>query len=176
MQIRDPHAAPTPAQISFLERLTAERQVSAASASDDLDTLRQWLAAGANRGQVSALIERLKGLPRRKAAESAVDVQIGMYVTDTGVMHRVYKARGGSHLLVKRLDGSDAAGWAYTYVGNAARVLPRLSGLRRLTLEEAKGWGKRTGTCCVCSARLTDGESIDMGLGPICRKSFGTIM
>ena len=167
MQIRDPHAAPTPAQVSFLERLTAERQVSAASASDDLATLRQWLAAGADRGQVSALIERLKGLPRRKAAESPVDVQIGMYVSDD-VMYRVYKARGGSHLLVKRLDGGDAVGWSYTYVGNAARVLPRLPGLRRLTLEEAKGWGKRTGTCCVCARVLTDGESIDRGIGPRC--------
>lgn len=171
MQIRAPHAAPTPAQISFLERLTAERQVSAAAASADLDTLRQWLAAGADRGQVSALIERLKGPPRRKAAESAVDVQIGMYVSDD-VMYRVYKARGGSHLLVKRLDGGDAVGWAYTYVGNAARVLPRLSGLRRLTLEEAKGWGKRTGTCCVCAAHLTDGESVDKGIGPVCERSF----
>lgn len=171
MKIRDPHAAPTPAQTGFLTRLVRERQISEASLQADLDTLNAWLAQGATRGQVSTLIERFKGFPRRQDAATSGSIEIGMYVAGDDIF-RVYKARAGSHLLVKRLEGSDAAGWSYTYVGAAARALRGMAGLRKMTLSEAQGWGKRTGTCCVCAAHLTDGESIDKGIGPVCERSF----
>lgn len=167
MQIRNPEGPPSAPQVSFLERLVNERQISAATASADLATLREWLASGANKGQVDTLIKRFKGLPRRQGAS----IEIGMYVTADERIFRVYKARSGMYLLVKRLDGSDAAGWSYTYIG-PSRALNGLKGLRKMTLEEAKGWGKKTGTCCVCAAHLTDGESIDKGIGPVCERSF----
>lgn len=37
----------------------------------------------------------------------------------------------------------------------------------------AKAYGQRTGQCSCCGRELTNGESIDLGIGPICRERFG---
>lgn len=37
----------------------------------------------------------------------------------------------------------------------------------------AKAYGRRTGTCSMCGRPLTNGESIDLGIGPICAGRFG---
>lgn len=38
---------------------------------------------------------------------------------------------------------------------------------------EARLFGQRTGTCCCCARELTNKQSIDMGIGPICAKKWG---
>lgn len=37
----------------------------------------------------------------------------------------------------------------------------------------AQAYGLRTGSCCICSRELTNKESIDLGIGPICAGRFG---
>jgi hypothetical protein len=37
----------------------------------------------------------------------------------------------------------------------------------------AKAYGMRTGSCSCCGRELTNGLSIDLGIGPICRGKFG---
>lgn len=37
----------------------------------------------------------------------------------------------------------------------------------------AVAYGRRTGSCAICSRELTRGESIDRGIGPICAERFG---
>jgi hypothetical protein len=37
----------------------------------------------------------------------------------------------------------------------------------------AEAYGLRTGQCCICSRELTNKESIDRGIGPICAEKFG---
>jgi hypothetical protein len=39
--------------------------------------------------------------------------------------------------------------------------------------ESAKAYGMRTGTCSCCGRELTNGLSIDLGIGPICRDKYG---
>lgn len=39
--------------------------------------------------------------------------------------------------------------------------------------EEATLFGKRTGMCCVCGRKLTNEESINKMIGPICAERFG---
>ena len=39
--------------------------------------------------------------------------------------------------------------------------------------ESAKAYGLRTGSCSCCGRELTNGLSIDLGIGPICREKFG---
>lgn len=41
-----------------------------------------------------------------------------------------------------------------------------------ITLEEAKEYGRKTGTCYMCSRTLTNKESIEAGIGPICANKF----
>jgi hypothetical protein len=37
----------------------------------------------------------------------------------------------------------------------------------------ARAYGQRTGNCCFCSIRLTDGRSVAVGYGPICAGHYG---
>jgi hypothetical protein len=96
-----------------------------------------------------------------KTTES--ELSEGMYQRD-GKIFKVYFNQAGSRLLAKELiDGS------FEYQGMASRfVKPE----HRMTIEQAKQYGKVTGTCCVCSRRLTDEESIAEGIGPVCAKKF----
>jgi len=41
-----------------------------------------------------------------------------------------------------------------------------------ITLEEAKAYGRKTGSCYMCGRELTKQESIDAGIGPICAGKF----
>lgn len=37
----------------------------------------------------------------------------------------------------------------------------------------AEAYGQRTGSCCVCGRELTNAESVDRAIGPICAAKFG---
>ena len=37
----------------------------------------------------------------------------------------------------------------------------------------AVAYGRRTGECCICGRELTNKESIELGIGPICAEKFG---
>ena len=39
--------------------------------------------------------------------------------------------------------------------------------------DAAKAYGLRTGNCSCCGRELTNGISIDLGIGPICREKYG---
>jgi len=49
-----------------------------------------------------------------------------------------------------------------------ARVLSLLAN----PLDEAVAQGKETGACCMCGLELTDPESIERGIGPICAERW----
>lgn len=40
-------------------------------------------------------------------------------------------------------------------------------------LEAIIAYGRATGKCSICSRKLTDPESVEAGVGPICRAKFG---
>jgi len=44
----------------------------------------------------------------------------------------------------------------------------RLRPEHRMSLEEAKEFGALYGTCCVCGRTLTNEDSIEAGIGPVC--------
>ena len=39
----------------------------------------------------------------------------------------------------------------------------------------AEVYGKKTGSCCFCNTKLTDGKSVAVGYGPVCAKNFGLV-
>lgn len=87
-------------------------------------------------------------------------VHDGWYTVDGGIW-KVQWNRERTRLYAKRLDGTD---WVYVPGGLplvAARGVP-------LTLAEAEAYGKLYGICAVCGATLTNEQSIERGIGPIC--------
>jgi hypothetical protein len=107
-------------------------------------------------GTISKAITALLAMP--KATQTTI-IEKGGYTDGTRIFN-VYKARAGSHLLVKEYDNGE-----WTYVGSVNK-LP--AGTRKMTLEESKVFGQVSFQCCQCATALTDPESQAKGIGPIC--------
>lgn len=154
-------AAPmaTEKQIAFAHSLI-ERKLGPATQESAKAT-----AHTLTRKEISEWIEELKALPNIAAAPVAkVEIEDGMYVLGERII-KVQEARNGSgNLYAKELiDGS------FEYVPGLIR---KMKDARRMTLEEAKAYGKLYGVCCVCGRDLTDEASIAAGIGPICAGKF----
>lgn len=132
---------------------------------------KQIASAVAMRGKVEA---------RRKPARStAPTVGQGIYVmtTDDGeVVYRVEPSKSSGNLYAKRLvEGVNDADWGWAYerggIFTISEAVANGTG-RQLSESEASAYGKRTGRCVCCGALLTNDLSIDLGIGPICRKRW----
>jgi hypothetical protein len=112
--------------------------------------------------QARNVISELLTMP--KAVAPKAEISEGMYKLDERIF-KVYLNQANTTLLVKELIDT-----SFEYVGSAQYKLPK--GAVRMTLDEAKHYGKLTGTCCVCSRKLTDENSMANGIGPICEGKF----
>lgn len=162
--------------------------------ADQKEHVRNVLSDGITKAQASQWIERLKTLrsqmPREERPQprninqepNTTEPEAGMYRTPDGTILRCYLGQKSGRMLVKRVvkDGEfdmqhgQHAEYRYEYVGaangKAARVMASAT---RMTLDEAKHWGKMTGHCCVCARRLDVPESVEAGIGPVCAGRIG---
>lgn len=100
------------------------------------------------------------------ATESALEA--GIYTPDEGTtVYKVQVAVHGSGMLyAKRLTpqpGGQTAKFEYEK-GAIRRLTPDM----HMSLEQAKAFGAIYGVCCVCGRTLTDEDSIEAGIGPVC--------
>lgn len=147
----------TEAQVSFLIRLLTEKIADRAEALEAVEWVREHRMSKAT---ASAKISEYIAMPKvRNAFSSMPELEKGMYRMN-GDVYKVYRTREG-HLATKILteDG-------FNYTGR--KPLHSLTSEHRMTLEEAKEYGKITGTCCQCGRKLTDENSIEAGIGPVC--------
>lgn len=134
----------------------------------------------------SAVIDVLKDAPHRaqaaKPSETPSEAPEGMH----RIADRIYKVQRSQESgrvyakeLVKvsepatfagvRVTGEYTHKFEFQYAAGAVR---RLSEATLMTLEEAKEFGALYGTCCVCGRTLTNEESIEAGIGPVCAGRF----
>jgi hypothetical protein len=124
----------------------------------------QWVEAGAGRltgspGQWGTA--HVEPCPEATApAAPAESVTPGMYWDADGDPVKVQVSRTSGKPYAKTVDGE--------YIGGGKHLV----GLVRMTLAEAKAYGRRTGQCCCCGAQLTDPSSVEAGIGPICASKF----
>lgn len=94
---------------------------------------------------------------------SAVEtVPVGVYMKE-GVVYRVQNARTSGRPYAKMLRTEPTVGWVYE-----PGMIHRLALADRITMEQAQAFGARFGVCAICGRLLTDPESIDRGIGPVC--------
>lgn len=86
----------------------------------------------------------------------------GMYGIDGNVV-KVQRAVHGSGNLYARLLNPDTGKFTYQ-----KGLIFRLRDSMRMSLDEAKAFGALYGRCCVCGALLTNEDSINAGIGPVC--------
>lgn len=95
------------------------------------------------------------------AAPATVVDGEGMYATADDRIVKVQESQAG------RLYAKVLTGGSFEYAPGAMRDI-----VRKLTLDEAKAYGKVTGQCCVCARKLTNEDSIAAGIGPVCAGRF----
>lgn len=172
------YLAPSDKQLNFVAKLVKERDLALLSPKDRADAESVDLL---DRREVSKLIDVLLKAPKvtvlAKKTPYQKPLEVGMYHTNTGEILRVYLGQHSGQPLVKRVVLSGEK-YEYEYVGSAHRVLRGESVLggvvcERMSLDEAKNWGRMTGHCIVCGRQLDDPESVDKGIGPVCEKNWG---
>lgn len=115
--------------------------------------------------------------PKPAATEKAVQperiTEDGMYKLGDRIIKVQKAVHGSGNLYAKELvqvEGRKGkTEWAFEY---APGLINQLTAADRMTLDEAKAWGRLYGSCCNCGRTLTDETSISEGLGPICAKRF----
>lgn len=163
-------------QLAFIAKLTAEGRTatvpfdgSKASASRYIEAL---LASPRPQAQPAATAASSTAA----APAAATPTEVGMYRKGEDI-YRVKESEAGRLYAMKltaisgqRLRDADEAVVRWTFVYERGAI-HQLTAADKLTLEEAKAWGIRTGTCCVCARLLTDAKSVLAGIGPVCARN-----
>lgn len=108
---------------------------------------------------------------RRSASVATVPViprplEEGYYSNGSEIVQLVLSKT--DRLYAKRLVIIDGRGsWVY-----APGLISRMQNYSPLTLEQASEFGVRFGVCAVCGRTLTNPDSIDRGIGPVCAEGF----
>lgn len=101
----------------------------------------------------------------------------GLYEAD-GTVYKVQRSKTSGHLYAKRLiliggkrltTAGEKVNLEYEYAPGAMRILKASD---RMDLDTAKRFGIEYGICIVCGAFLKDADSVEAGIGPVCRKRF----
>lgn len=161
-------------QVALIERLAPEKDGGMSYVADFLARLGLADVANLPVKAASELIDSLFALPK-VAPVAGGDYEAGMYVAPDGRIFRAYLGQQSGQILAKEvirtdetygLDGRGGLAYSLEYRGLASKHIP--AGSRRMTLEEAKEWGRATGSCVKCGRRLDVPESVDAGIGPVC--------
>lgn len=145
-----------------VEVLLAGRDRDAARAAD-ADFLRELFAA--------AEYERHVARTATVAATATTGrvVEDGIYRTPDGTVYKVQEAKlTHGRLYAKRLTVEDGKGVFVYERGGISLLTPAM----RMTLDEAREYGRLYGVCVRCGSPLTDEVSIAAGIGPICAGRF----
>lgn len=153
-------------QVALISRLVAERTPSSFPAP--LVSMLVLVTNGtATKQQASWAIENLFKVPKAEAAPRSNErpADLGYYLVDETVYVVVASKSSGKHY-AKRMSVVGARGrWEYAH-----GMVYHLAGAHRLTVEEARVLGRSLGCCMICGATLTDPESVERGIGPICEQ------
>jgi|ADGO01.1.fsa_nt_gi hypothetical protein len=118
-------------------------------------------------GNASRWIDRLIAKVRElRKARPVVEIEDGMYILD-GVIYKVQHAVHGSGSQYAKRLVAGAPGERATFV-YAPGVVRKLRPEHRMTMDQAREFGALYGTCCQCGRVLTNEDSIEAGIGPIC--------
>lgn len=129
-------------------------------------TRRGTLTDGQAKGILNtATARRPEPKPERKSNGGGI-TEDGIYLHGETVYKVQFSQQG--RLYAKELVIEDGRG-RFEY---ASGMVYKLTPDERMTLEQAKEFGALYGTCCNCGRTLTNEDSIEAGIGPICAGKF----
>jgi hypothetical protein len=154
-------AEATQRQIDFINRLKVERDVPTEMLEDNR---RLWREGKFDAAAASKFIDALITLPTVSNLSRKNDHLMGVHNVD-GRIIKVQRSRETGRLYTKELRQELSGKWSFAIMPAGLKLV---SGDTKISLDEAKKFGTRTGTCCICGRLLTDENSVAAGIGPIC--------
>lgn len=167
-------------QVALIESLLSERDLATETRPKFRARLVQLAAdhrevAELNSAKASNLITYLFGLPStRSITASATEVPAGHYAVeqdDTIVflqVDRPTEGRWAGKVFVKLQHGDE-----YTNMGREAGSTMLMRIISQGVKECSTRYGRELGRCGVCHRTLTNEESREAGIGPVCRENSG---
>jgi hypothetical protein len=171
----------TEKQGEFIKRLATERDLTVEHENLLKVGRKRWTQNRLTKELASEIITELMRCPVKEQPAPAPEVSLeGMHRVGEEIYKVQRAVHGSGHLYAKRLTKTEFKfdmqhgktsddGWKFEYAPGAMRLL---STDTKMTLEQAKEWGALYGTCCVCGRTLTNEESIEAGIGPVCAGKF----
>lgn len=169
-------------QINFLRKLIDEKAWELAGGEDYAPIVNVQTGEPVSAKSAGEAITWLLTLARKPVeTTTTVDLESGIYLHD-GQVFKVYTNQARTRMLAKLLVLPE--GWVdlsrnereasdsqpqWIYQGVASRFV---KADEKMTLEQAKEFGAIYGVCSNCGRLLTNEDSIEAGLGPICRNKF----
>lgn len=178
----EPAKLATVPQINFLLSLQSEinearRELGRGPNATQVTQLgleEQGVTAKAASGMIDALkivrdeyrIE-LRNMPKKPKNDSSVEE--GFYVLDQDVYKVQVAVHGNGRKYCKILVVEEGGKGRFVYDASLTRgVMSKLTPAHLLTRETAKALGALYGVCVRCGAILTEDDSIDRMMGPVC--------
>lgn len=115
--------------------------------------------------QVVEATENTQENPKASSVPSKPISKVGMYRRE-GVVYRVNENANTGRLNVWQLNPKTGS---FSY---AKGVIYKLREEDRLTVEEAAEFGHTNGFCMCCGRELSNAESMELGIGPICMRKY----
>jgi hypothetical protein len=133
------------------------------------------------RGAASEYINELLDAKRSQKPEAIAELTAGVYEVE-GTVYVVKPNQQKTRLYAKRLVEINAQRSVET--GERVRIefeyeagaIYKIKPEHKMELEKAKQLTIRYGRCIVCGAQLKDAKSVERGIGPVCIKSFATLV
>lgn len=151
----------TPKQANFIAKLINELADKGWAPTEEMSFIPY------SRHHASQLIDWLITKNREvkaPTAQTATEPEVGYYVVD-GEVYRVQANKAGTNSYAKVLRGT---GWEYVGKSPYRSLTPEA----RLSYDQAREHGLRTGSCLICGIHLENTESAQYGIGPSCYKNL----
>jgi hypothetical protein len=103
--------------------------------------------------------------PARAPKPATVSVEAGFYVDGDDHLYLVQANRAQTNLYAKKFVRRPSGVGKYVYAPGLMRHADTWS---PLTTEKAKELGHRWRCCVVCGRKLSDPQSVEAGIGPVC--------
>jgi hypothetical protein len=185
--------AATVRQLTFINSLIAERNVSDTLKTQVFEICRRPDASPAMGGPISQIIDQLKALPRaaggsaaaRPAGGRLADIPCARYVLERNEValpgQTPFRGNDRIFIEVREFKGTRYMRKLVGAPGSYSReklsyseVDHMAAALREVTpLAATQRYGELYSVCSVCGAELTDDRSVELKLGPVCRGRFG---
>lgn len=191
----------TEKQLSFIERLTREREIPVAGQTEDeANTIARWedsieLASAVrhygsldaaigeskfvSKHEASKVIDWLLSLPKKTVDRQVDQPEVGVYVLPDGTIVKAQPNKAKTNVYTLRwvtIGGERLVDATEEHVHGEWDYEPGLKKLIRpeykMTLEQAKDFILRYGQCARCGRRLKAAESVERGIGPVCQRYF----